>query len=142
MHSPLPATEQASKRSGDTRARRGAVTQGALSRSRRKAGGSCAATRGLSGRREPGIRATTRFAPPRAQVTRLTALARGAESLVGDPRPQHATVVLGFCRLGDLLAIRSEDAPAAVAAELPLVLARSHFRILRTQRGDLGREFD
>src|SRR5439155_3128199 len=45
------------------------------------------------------------------------------EALVRDPRPQHAPVVLGFGRLGDLLAVRSEDASAAAAADLALVLA-------------------
>jgi len=66
----------------------------------------------------------------------------GSTSVRADPRPQHAPIVFGFGRLGDLLAVRSEDASAAVAAALALVLAGTHFRILRTQRGNPWRELD
>jgi len=37
-----------------------------------QAGGSCAASRGLSGRREPGTRATTRLAPLPPSCSGLT----------------------------------------------------------------------
>ena len=71
--SPLPAIRNAYERPVSARepvrsysavSRGGA---GALWRSRREAGGSCAATRGLSGRREAGTRSPTGLASPRAQ---------------------------------------------------------------------------
>jgi len=48
----------------------GPLREAALWRSRRTAGGSCAATRVLSGRREPGTRATMRIAAPRRREQR------------------------------------------------------------------------
>src|SRR6185312_2803354 len=59
-----------------------------------------------------------------------------------EPHPHHLLVVLGFRRHRDLVAICRIDAAAAPAADVALVLARSHLGMPGAQRAHLRREFD